>query len=163
MDYGQMMNRIKTDFQIATTNSIWQKYEDIVSTMSVEQRTFVQKQESVINSKQEMFAIFLDYLFELNRDAFVNAFNGKYKSIVDNYITTIQQAADSYVTRAENLEKENAELREKLKQFLAKEKANNDTMATNGTRQSREHSIDEAVRTREDSKSSSDNLELFED
>ena len=161
MDYGQMMQKVKTDFQVATANSVWKTYQDVVMGMSVEQRNWVQKQETVINAKQEMFAIFLDYLFENNRDAFVNAYDGKYKSIVDNYIDTIRKAADSYVSRAEVLEKENAELREKIKEFLSKEQKH-DTMATVGTRQGRESSFDEVIRTRNNSEPSGNNLELFE-
>ena len=151
MEYEQLLQKLKNEVVPSNSPSqYWRRYEDIVNSMSAEQRNWVQKQNSVIEAKQGMFAIFLEYLFEQNRDAFVSVGEGKFRTIVDSYIDTVQKTADSFVSRADKLEKENEELKEQLKRFLEKG-GTNESMATNGSRQSRSDNFTKDFRANDNS------------
>lgn len=103
------------NFQI--NNSYWSRYNSMIQDMSSEQRIFVSKQESVIEAKQNLMTTFIDYLFEREKTSFVNS-SEDYKKISDKYLDTVKEAADRYVTRNEELEKENTELKKQLKQLM---------------------------------------------
>ena len=98
-------------------NSYWQKYNDLLKNMSGEQRIFVSKQESVLAAKQNLMSTFIDYLFEREKNSFINS-GDTAKNIADSYIESVKDAADRYVTRNEQLEKENAELKKQLQQLM---------------------------------------------
>ena len=98
-------------------NSYWIKYNNLIQHMSQEQKIFVSKQESVLEAKQNLMSSFLDYLFEREKSNFINS-SDEAKRISDIYIESIKIAADKYVTRNEELEKENAELKHKIQQLL---------------------------------------------
>lgn len=102
-------------FQI--NNSYWQRYDNLVSQMSSEQRTFVSKQKSVLDAKQSLMSTFIDFLFEREKASFVNSSDDA-KKIADNYLNAIKEASERYVTRNEELEKENMELKKQLKQLM---------------------------------------------
>lgn len=103
------------NFQI--NNSYWLRYNSMIQDMSSEQRIFVSKQESVIEAKQNLMTTFIDYLFEREKTSFVNS-SEDYKKISDKYLDAVKEAADRYVTRNEELEKENIELKKQLKQLM---------------------------------------------
>lgn len=98
-------------------NSYWNKYNNLIKTMSSEQRVFVSKQQSVLEAKQNLVSTFIDYLFEKEKNSFINS-SEEAKRISDFYIDAVKEAADKYVTRNEELEKENADLKKQLKQLL---------------------------------------------
>lgn len=157
------------NFQMPQVNSEWKRYNDTVNAMSPDQRNWVNKQESVIRSKEYMMSMFFDYLFEQYKDAFVSVSDGRYKSVVSAYIDEIQKSGDKYVSRAEQLEsrtaqleKENEELRIQMKQFLDR---SHDVkqMATDGSRRSGKGNIDKTVRTGNNSTVSSDDFKLIQD
>lgn len=144
-------------------SAYWKRYDDTIAAMSGEQRAWVARQEEVINAKQVMFSVFLDYLFEANKDAFVSVGDGKYKGIVDSYIDTIQKSADGYVSRAESLERENEELRQQLKMMLEREKHGSKSMAANGAGRGGASNDAEAVRAGDPAERDDGNLPFFED
>lgn len=98
-------------------NSYWVRYNSMIQDMSSEQRIFVSKQDSVIEAKQNLMTTFIDYLFEREKNSFVNS-SDEYKKISDKYLDVVKEAADRYVTRNEELEKENIELKKQLKQLM---------------------------------------------
>lgn len=164
--YEDMMQQLRSEMagKPAAQSAYWKRYDDTVSAMSAEQRAWVGKQEAVIAAKQNMFGVFLDYLFEVNKDAFVSVGDGQYKSVVDAYIDTLQKAADGYVSRAESLEKENEELRRQLKQILEREKLNETKpMAADGAGRCGKSFDGEAVRAGDNPKGNGGDLPMFED
>lgn len=161
--YEDMMQQLKGEMQNQTSqSSYWKRYDDTVSAMSQEQRAWVGKQVDVIDAKNAMFSVFFDYLFEMNKDAFVSVGDGKYKGVVDNYIDMLQKTANNYVSRAEALEKENEELRNKLK-IILEDRLNDKSMATNGIGPGGASSNSEIVRTGDNTKDSDGDLPLFGD
>ena len=112
------MNNHNLNFErYQTTNAYWNKYEQILAQMSNEQKVFVSKQESVLIAKQNLLSAFIDYLFEQNKVVFINSSeNGKL--LMEDYISTINTAAESYVSKSEQLEKENEELKKQIKQLM---------------------------------------------
>lgn len=103
------------NFQI--NNSYWSRYNSMIQDMSSEQRIFVSKQDSVIEAKQNLIGTFIDYIFEREKASFVNS-SDEYKKIADKYLDAVKDAADRYVTRNEELEKENIELKKQIKQLM---------------------------------------------
>lgn len=164
--YDDMMHQMRAGMAAPQMpqSTYWKRYDDTIAAMSGEQRAWVARQEEVINAKQVMFNVFLDYLFEANKDAFVSVGDGKYKGIVDSYIDTIQKAAEGYVSRAESLEKENEELRQQLKMMLEREKKyGSKSMAANGAGRGGAGDDGEAVRAGDAAERNDGNLPLFED
>lgn len=101
------------------TNSFWLKYEEIISKMSKEELTYISKQENVINAKNNLINTFIDYLFDREKNNFISS-SDMAKSVADDYINNIQLASSNYVSRAELLENENAELKKKISELLSK-------------------------------------------
>lgn len=110
------VNDFNNNFSILN-NSYWNKYNNLIKNMSNEQRIFVAKQQSVLEAKQNLISTFIDYLFERDKNSFTNS-SDEAKRISDIYIDTVKDAADKYVTRNEELEKENQELKAKIEQLL---------------------------------------------
>ena len=98
-------------------NSFWNKYNNLINQMSSEQKNYVGKQKNVLSAKQNLLSEFIDYLFEQHKNNFVLA-SEHAKKLADEYITSIQKAADSYVTHSEELEKENADLKKQIQQLM---------------------------------------------
>lgn len=114
----------QNDYSFLNTPTYWGKYENMLNDMSAEQKLFVSKNKDVLEKKSVMINAFLDYLFEQCKDSFVSVQNGIYKPIADEYIESVKAAGDSYVSRSEQLETENAELRKQLKELIEKGKKN---------------------------------------
>lgn len=102
-------------FQIP--NSYWNNYDSMIKEMSSEQKLFVGKQENVISTKNQLISAFIDYLFEQNKNNFVSSSDAA-KKLADDYINSVRNAINSYETRSERLEKENAELKKQIQQLL---------------------------------------------
>ena len=113
------------NYSFLNNSTYWTKYENILNGMSAEQRQYIAKNEDVINKKEVMLNAFLDYLFEQYKDSFVSVQNGIYKPIADEYIESVKAAGETYISRSEQLENENAELKKKLKELLEKGKNDN--------------------------------------
>jgi len=118
------------DLSFLNNSTYWIKYDNILNGMSSEQKSFVAKNEEVKKKKSVMMAAFVDYLFEQYKDSFVSVQNGAYKPVADEYIETVKKAGDSYISRAEQLETENEELKRQLKEFMNKGKKENGTDKT---------------------------------
>jgi hypothetical protein len=99
------------------TNPFWIKYEDIIRNMSKEELNFVNKQESVILAKQNLISVFIDYLFEKEKNNFI-AISEISKQVAENYLNEIQKASSNYVSKNEILENENAELKKRIEELL---------------------------------------------
>lgn len=125
------------DFSFLNNSTYWVKYDNILNGMSNEQKQFVAKNEEVKKKKGVMINAFIDYLFEQYKDSFVSVQDGAYKPIADDYIESVKKAGDSYVSRAEQLENENEQLKRQLKELMEKEKKGNgkDKTTTGGTGQ----------------------------
>lgn len=115
----------QNDYSFLNNSTYWTKYDRLLNEMSAEQKQFVSKNEEVLEKKSVMMNAFLDYLFEQYKDSFVSVQNGIYKPVADEYIESVKAARDSYVSRSEQLENENAELKQKLKELIEKEKSKN--------------------------------------
>lgn len=112
------MNNFNLNFErYQLNNSYWNKYEQILSSMSSEQKVFVSKQESVLLAKQNLISAFIDYLFEQHKATFINSSDNA-KALADDYFESINKAAASYVSKSEQLEQENEELKKQLKQLM---------------------------------------------
>lgn len=113
------------DFSFLNNSVYWNRYDQLLNGMSLEQKTFVSKNEKVLQKKSEMMNAFLDYLFEQYKDSFVSVQGGIYQKIADEYIETVRAAGDNFVTRAEELEKENEDLKRQIKKLMEKENRKN--------------------------------------
>lgn len=97
--------------------TVWNKYDSVVKDLSNEQKIFVGKQKNVITAKQNLMTAFIDYLFEVNKNNFVMA-SPVATNLADEYINAISKAAGAYISHNDELEKENAELKKQLQQFM---------------------------------------------
>ena len=107
-------------------NPFWIKYESLIQKMSKEEINFVAKQESVIKAKESLISVFIDYLFEKEKNNFI--LTELSKSVTENYLTEIEKASSNYISRAESLENENLLLKKKIEELLKGTK--NDNAAT---------------------------------
>lgn len=112
-----MNNFANDNFYRNSMNPFWIKYEDIIKNMSREEINFVNKQESVITAKQNLISLFIDYLFERERNNFI-AVSDITKQVAENYLAEIQKASSSYVSQNEMLQNENAELKKRIEELL---------------------------------------------
>ena len=103
--------------QFQPYNNYWTKYDQVVRDLSNEQKSFVNKQKNVLAAKQNLMSVFIDYLFEQQKNNFIVA-SDQAKNLADDYINAIQKAANGYVTHQEELEKENADLKKQLQQLM---------------------------------------------
>lgn len=142
-DFNAMMDHFKALQQ--PKSSFWKKYDDILNSLSADQKQWVSKQNEVVMAKEKMFSMFLNYLFDQKKDDFVSVNDGKYKGIVSDYFQAIQKAADGYVSHAESLERENEDLKAKLKEILEARK--NESMAADGSRRNGKNDLDQVIRT----------------
>lgn len=110
----------QNNFSFLNNSTYWNKYDSVLNDMSAEQKQFVSKNENVLKKKGVMLNAFLDYLFEQYKDSFVSVQNGIYKPVAEEYIESVKAARDSYISRSEQLESENAELKKQLKELLEK-------------------------------------------
>lgn len=126
----------QNNYSFLNNSTYWNKYDSLLNGMSAEQKQFVAKNENVMKKKTVMLNAFLDYLFEQYKDSFVSVQNGIYKPIAEEYIESVKAAGDSYITRSEQLETENEELRKQLKALMEKGKVENgkDKTTTGGVR-----------------------------
>lgn len=169
-DLDALIQRLQNESQIQSVNksSTWRRYDDTLASLSTEQKLWVCKQESVLKAKSEMYSQFIDYLFELNRDAFVSVGDGRYKKLCENYIDSIQSSASSYVSRSEQLEQKNIELvkqnealQRKLETFMKGMK--DESMATSRSRCNGEDNTQTFIRAGDNSDTDCDSPNLFED
>lgn len=114
---GFNFNNYNNFENLSINNSLWTKYDNLINSLSNEQKVFVSKQKNVIQAKENLLSAFIDYLFEQNKNSFVLV-NDTAKNLADNYILAIQKASESYVTKSEELEKENTELKKKIQQLM---------------------------------------------
>lgn len=168
-DLDILIQRLRNESQAQSVNKsgTWRRYDDTLASLSTEQKLWVCKQEPVLKAKSEMYSQFIDYLFELNRDAFCSVGDGRYKKLCEDYIDSIQASASRYVSRSEQLEKQNEnlikqneELQRKLEEILKGNK--NESMATVGSRCSREDNSKNIVQTGINPEQYGNSLELFE-
>lgn len=103
--------------QFQYNNMYWKKYDSLINSLSNEQKAFVSKQDAVLTAKQNLISAFIDYLFEQNKSTFILS-NDVAQKLADNYLDAIDTAAKSYVSRSEELEKENNELKQQIKQLM---------------------------------------------
>lgn len=109
-------------------NSFWYKYDNVINQMSTEQKIFVSKQKEVIESKQNLMSAFMDFLFEQHKNSFVSSDIAK--DLISEYLTTVQDAANKYVSRSDLLEKENEELKKQIQLLLKNNEVKNDKQKT---------------------------------
>ena len=168
-DLDNLIQRLRREAQSqsASRAGTWRRYDDTLAAMSAEQKGWVCKQDSVLRAKSEMYGQFIDYLFEQNKDAFVSVGDGRYKKVCEDYIDIIQASASTYVSRSEQLEKQNEdlakrneELQKKIDEFMKGKK--DEPMATSGSGRSREGGTSDIIRPGKHTESDSSDPELFE-
>ena len=156
----ELVQRLKNETSgIQNKSAAWRRFDDTVNAMSPEQRVWVSKQDSVVKAENAMMSSFLEYLFNQHREAFASVEDGRYGKLVEDYINAIQITGTSYVSRAEQLEKENKDLRERLRRL----EVSNESVATDGAGCSRKENSDTSVRSDNDTRADCKNLELFQD
>lgn len=122
-----MNNDFNLSFEQYKLNNYWNKYNNLINTMSYEQKAFVGKQENVLQAKQKLITMFIDYLFEQYKSSFVNSSDMAH-SLADEYFDAVSKAAEKYITRSDLLEQENAELKKEVEAL--KKGIKNDNSAT---------------------------------
>lgn len=102
------------------TPVFWERYNEAVNSLSNEQKAWISEQQTVIQKKTEMYSVFIEYLFEKEKDAFVYS-GGRY--VAEDYIKAVENASSQYVEKTKRLESENEELKarlDKLERLYAK-------------------------------------------
>lgn len=166
-DIDALVQRLRNEARVQSVNrsGTWRRYDDSLAAMSAEQKSWVCKQESVMKAKSEMYTQFIDYLFELNKEAFVSVGDGNYRKVCEDYVDSIQKSASSYVSRSDILEKQNEdlvkrneELQRKLNEILG---GLGESVATSGSGYSRESNSNGDIRTGNNPRPNCDDPQLF--
>ncbi|MBQ0112122.1 MAG: hypothetical protein KBT03_03240 [Bacteroidales bacterium] len=162
-----LIHRLQNESRNQSVNysDTWRRYENSINAMSPEQRNWVCKQDSVLRAKSEVYASFIDYLFNANREAFISVGDGNNKKVCEKYIDEIEKVATSFVSRSELLEQQNRELAErneelqkKLNQILGMK--NESTTTSRGGRE-RESNSENIIQSRNDSEQNRSDIDLF--
>lgn len=115
----QYKQEIKSIQNHSFTNSnnigYWNRLTDYISKFSTDQLKFIDNNQQVIKAHNDMLNTFVQYLFEKNKDDFV-AFD-EFRPVCDTYIDCVIKTASEYDDKVSEALNENAELKNKLKEY----------------------------------------------
>ena len=115
----QYKQEIKSIQNHSFTNSnnigYWNRLTDYISKFSTDQLKFIDNNQQVIKAHNDMLSTFVEYLFEKNKDDFA-AFD-EFRPVCDTYIDCVIKTASEYDNKVSEALSENAELKNKLKEY----------------------------------------------
>ena len=114
--YKQELKSIQ-NHSFTNSNNIgyWNRLTDYISKFSTDQLKFIDNNQQVIKAHNDMLNTFVQYLFEKNKDDFA-AFD-EFRSVCDTYIDCVIKTASEYDDKVSEALNENAELKNKLKEY----------------------------------------------
>ena len=114
--YKQELKSIQ-NHSFTNSNNIgyWNRLTDYISKFSTDQLKFIDNNQQVIKAHNDMLNTFVQYLFEKNKDDFA-AFD-EFRPVCDMYIDCVIKTASEYDDKVSEALNENAELKNKLKEY----------------------------------------------
>lgn len=114
--YKQELKSIQ-NHSFTNSNNIgyWNRLTDYISKFSTDQLKFIDNNQQVIKAHNNMLNTFVQYLFEKNKDDFA-AFD-EFRPVCDTYIDCVIKTASEYDDKVSEALNENAELKNKLKEY----------------------------------------------
>ena len=114
--YKQELKSIQ-NHSFTNSNNIgyWNRLTDYISKFSTDQLKFIDNNQQVIKAHNDMLNAFVQYLFEKNKDDFA-AFD-EFRPVCDTYIDCVIKTASEYDDKVSEALNENAELKNKLKEY----------------------------------------------
>lgn len=114
--YKQELKSIQ-NHSFTNSNNIgyWNRLTDYISKFSTDQLKFIDNNQQVIKAHNDMLNTFVQYLFEKNKDDFA-AFD-EFRPVCDAYIDCVIKTANEYDDKVSEALNENAELKNKLKEY----------------------------------------------
>lgn len=114
--YKQELKSIQ-NHTFTNSNNIgyWNRLTDYISKFSTDQLKFIDNNQQVIKAHNDMLNTFVQYLFEKNKDDFA-AFD-EFRPVCDTYIDCVIKTASEYDNKVSEALNENAELKNKLKEY----------------------------------------------
>ena len=114
--YKQELKSIQ-NHSFTNSNNIgyWNRLTDYISKVSTDQLKFIDNNQQVIKAHNDMLNTFVQYLFEKNKDDFA-AFD-EFRPVCDTYIDCVIKTASEYDDKVSEALNENAELKNKLKEY----------------------------------------------
>lgn len=114
--YKQELKSIQ-NHSFTNSNNIgyWNRLTDYISKFSTDQLKFIDNNQQVIKAHNDMLNTFVQYLFEKNKDDFA-AFD-EFRPVCDTYIDCVIKTASEYDNKVSEALNENAELKNKLKEY----------------------------------------------
>ena len=114
--YKQELKSIQ-NHSFTNSNNIgyWNRLTDYISKFSTDQLKFIDNNQEVIKAHNDMLNTFVQYLFEKNKDDFA-AFD-EFRPVCDTYIDCVIKTASEYDDKVSEALNENAELKNKLKEY----------------------------------------------
>ena len=113
--YKQELKSIQNHSFTNSNNGYWNRLTDYISKFSTDQLKFIDNNQEVIKAHNDMLNTFLQYLFEKNKDDFA-AFD-EFRPVCDTYIDCVIKTASEYDDKVSEALNENAELKNKLKEY----------------------------------------------
>ena len=114
--YKQELKSIQ-NHSFTNSNNIgyWNRLTDYISKFSTDQLKVIDNNQQVIKAHNDMLNTFVQYLFEKNKDDFA-AFD-EFRPVCDTYIDCVIKTASEYDDKVSEALNENAELKNKLKEY----------------------------------------------
>ena len=114
--YKQELKSIQ-NHSFTNSNNIgyWNRLTDYISKFSTDQLKFIDNNQQVIKAHNDMLNTFVQYLFEKNKDD-IAAFD-EFRPVCDTYIDCVIKTASEYDDKVSEALNENAELKNKLKEY----------------------------------------------
>lgn len=113
--YKQELKSIQNHSFANSNNGYWNRLTDYISKFSTDQLKFIDNNQEVIKAHNDMLNTFVQYLFEKNKDDFA-AFD-EFRPVCDTYIDCVIKTASEYDDKVSEALNENAELKNKLKEY----------------------------------------------
>lgn len=114
--YKQELKSIQNhSFTNSNNVGYWNRLTDYISKFSTDQLKFIDNNQQVIKAHNDMLNTFVQYLFEKNKDDFA-AFD-EFRPVCDTYIDCVIKTASEYDDKVSEALNENAELKNKLKEY----------------------------------------------
>lgn len=114
--YKQELKSIQNHLFTNSNNiGYWNRLTDYISKFSTDQLKFIDNNQQVIKAHNDMLNTFVQYLFEKNKDDFA-AFD-EFRPVCDTYIDCVIKTASEYDDKVSEALNENAELKNKLKEY----------------------------------------------
>ena len=113
--YKQELKSIQNHSFTNSNIGYWNRLTDYISKFSTDQLKFIDNNQQVIKAHNDMLNTFVQYLFEKNKDDFA-AFD-EFRPVCDTYIDCVIKTASEYDDKVSEALNENAELKNKLKEY----------------------------------------------